>query len=72
MSKLTIEDLLHTESKVLDRIARELVDQEPRMMARGHNSRTSGHRSSGSHNSHSSAMKENLSTKLESKQTKPC
>ena len=67
MSKLTIEDLLQAESEVLDRIAKELIDQEPRMMARGHNSRTSGHRSSGSHNSHTSAMKENLATKSKSK-----
>ena len=60
MSKLKVKDLLDSESEVLDRIARELIDQEPKESMASHNSRTSGHRSGGSHQSHSSAIKEKL------------
>lgn len=52
--KLTLDDLLKSESEALRRIAR---DAHTNRMA-GHNSSTNGHNSSGVHNSHSSAKLE--------------
>ena len=50
---LTIDDLLRAESEVLDRIAREIESETSGASGgvAGHTSHTSGHSSSGGHNS---------------------
>jgi hypothetical protein len=55
--KITLDDLLSAQSSVLSRIARDLEGSEERNpnMA-GHTSSTTGHNSSGFHNSHSSGV----------------
>ena len=50
---LTLDDLLVSESEVLKRIGRERLAQEA--ITAGHNSSTSGHNMSGTHQSHSMA-----------------
>ena len=53
---ITLDDLLSSDSEVLQRIGRELEDEG--LMMGGHQSSTSGHRSNGSHSSHSSSTVE--------------
>lgn len=55
-SALSLQDLLDAESEVLNRVGR--IYGPERTMA-GHYSSTYGHRSSGSHSSHTSAKVEN-------------
>lgn len=50
---ITLDELLSSESSMLQRIGRELEDEV--VLMAGHSSTTSGHRSSGSHSSHSSS-----------------
>ena len=57
MSRITIDDLLAAESDVLQRIADDIAgetDSCPSMA--GHQSVTTGHRSSGTHTSHNSGV----------------
>ena len=56
-NKITLDDLLATESEVLNRIARDLeeLDFTDTNMA-NHSSTTSGHSSSGRHISHTSGV----------------
>jgi hypothetical protein len=54
-SKITLEDLLASQSSVLNRIARDLEEMNGHPSA-GHNSSTSGHNSAGTHNSHTSGV----------------
>lgn len=56
-TKITLDDLLASQSSVLTRIARDLeeMDGDQPTMA-GHFSSTSGHKSSGSHSSHTSGV----------------
>lgn len=56
---LTLEDLMQSESAVLRRINDDFQQDEGLAMA-GHNSTTTGHNSSGSHTSHTSAVGENV------------
>jgi len=51
---ISLDDLLSSQSDVLNRIARDFEDDEK--FPTGHQSSTSGHRSGGSHSSHSSIM----------------
>ena len=53
--RISLDDLLQSESEVLRRIAEE-IDAPPH--AAGHSSTTSGHRSGGTHSSHTSAKPE--------------
>ena len=55
--KITLDDLLASQSSVLTRIARDLeeMDSDHPAMA-GHFSSTSGHKSSGTHSSHTSGV----------------
>lgn len=55
LDALTLDDLLSSESAVLRRIAEEA---QVEIQAAGHYSSTSGHKSSGSHSSHTSARPE--------------
>jgi hypothetical protein len=55
-TRITLDDLLSSESEVLNRIARDVEDGVQAMA--GHSSTTSGHRSGGTHTSHSSAKVE--------------
>ena len=56
-TKITLDDLLASQSSVLTRIARDLeeMDSDQPTMA-GHFSSTSGHKSSGTHSSHTSGV----------------
>lgn len=56
---LTLEDLMQSESAVLRRINDDFQQDEGNTMA-SHNSTTSGHNSSGTHTSHTSAIGENV------------
>ncbi|MFM0347884.1 hypothetical protein [Paraburkholderia sp. RL17-347-BIC-D] len=58
-ASVTLEDLLESESSVLSRLAEELDGASTTNMA-GHYSNTNGHNSSGSHTSHTSAVKEKI------------
>jgi hypothetical protein len=60
--KINAKDLIESESEILKRIASEVVDSEINEVVAGHSSSTSGHRSGGTHTSHSSAMKERVSS----------
>jgi hypothetical protein len=53
LSQLTVEDLLTSESDVLRRIADDV--RQGRQDTTAHNSFSTGHRSSGAHNSHTSS-----------------
>ncbi|WJI79379.1 MULTISPECIES: hypothetical protein [unclassified Mesorhizobium] len=53
---LSLQDLLDAESEVLNRVGR---DYGPERTMAGHYSSTTGHRSSGTHSSHTSAKVEN-------------
>jgi hypothetical protein len=53
--KITLDDLLASQSSVLTRIARDLEEMDQPTMA-GHFSSTSGHNSSGTHSSHTSGV----------------
>tara|TARA_B100001540_G_scaffold315381_1_gene342481 strand:- start:1064 stop:1249 length:186 start_codon:yes stop_codon:yes gene_type:complete len=59
MKKIDVEKINSNESDVLDRIANEFIEDQGLELA-GHSSTTSGHRSSGTHSSHSMAMKEKV------------
>lgn len=59
-SKINVKDLLNSESEVLERLSREVADQDVIEVITGHSSSTSGHRSGSSHSSHSSAMREKI------------
>ncbi len=52
---LSLEDLLEAESEVLRRVGRDFATP---LQAAGHNSTRTGHNSSGTHTSHTSAMRE--------------
>ena len=58
-TSISLEDLLESESAVLSRLADELEGAATTNMA-GHYSNTNGHNSSGSHTSHTSAIKEKI------------
>ena len=58
-TKITVEDLIASESAVLARLAEEFNHEGSRIL-QAHNSMTSGHNSSGTHTSHTSAMKEDV------------
>lgn len=62
--KLNAQDLLSTESEILKRVATEVIDTDVTEIISGHSSTTSGHRSGSSHSSHSSAMREKLTRKI--------
>jgi len=62
-TKINAKDLLASESEVLERISKEVADQDIVEVITGHNSSTSGHRSGSSHSSHSSAMREKIEKK---------
>jgi hypothetical protein len=54
---ITLDDLLATESTVLNRIARDLEERDfTETNMAGHYSSTGGHSSSGTHNSHTSGV----------------
>jgi hypothetical protein len=55
MQPITLDDLLKSESAVLQRIGKEAMDGPK---AAGHTSSTTGHNSGGSHTSHTSAKTE--------------
>ena len=55
LQPLTLDDLLKSESAVLKRIGLQAIEGP---IAAGHYSSTSGHNSSGSHGSHTSAKSE--------------
>lgn len=59
VTALTLEDLMQSESAVLRRINDDFRQDEGHAMA-SHNSTTSGHNSSGTHTSHTSAIGEDL------------
>lgn len=54
--KITLDDLLASQSTVLARIARDLETSDESHPSMGHNSSTSGHNSSGTHSSHTSGV----------------
>jgi hypothetical protein len=64
--KLTMEDLVRAESEVLNRIHEEIETELVGGVIAGHNSHSSGHFSSGGHNS-SIARVESLEPKDDSK-----
>ena len=51
MSNITLDDLMRSESEVLNDIAVELSSEHGSPMASHHNSHSSGHSSRGGHNS---------------------
>lgn len=55
-SKISLDDLLASQSSVLTRIARDLEELDDRNPSMAHNSTTSGHNSSGTHTSHTSGV----------------
>lgn len=59
VAALTLEDLMQSESAVLRRINDDFQQDEGFAMA-AHNSTTSGHNSSGTHTSHTSAIGEDV------------
>ncbi len=61
--KINVKDLIDSESEILKRIAAEVIDSEISEVVAGHTSCTTGHRSGSSHSSHSSAMKEKVSSR---------
>ena len=62
--KINVKDLLNSESEVLERISKEVIDNDDVVeIITGHSSQTSGHRSGSSHSSHSSAMREKINKK---------
>lgn len=54
--KITLDDLLASQSTVLARIARDLETIDGSHPSMGHNSSTTGHNSSGTHSSHTSGV----------------
>ena len=62
-SKINAKDLLSSESQVLERISKEVADNDVVEIITGHSSSTSGHRSGSTHSSHSSAMREKINKK---------
>ena len=62
MKKINAKDLLSSESEVLERISKEVIDSDVAEIISGHTS-TTGHRSGSSHSSHSSAMREKINKK---------
>lgn len=62
-SKISAKDLLSSESQVLERISKEVADNDVVEIITGHSSSTSGHRSGSTHSSHSSAMREKINKK---------
>ena len=62
-SKINAKDLLSSESQVLERISKEVADNDVVEIITGHSSSTTGHRSGSTHSSHSSAMREKINKK---------
>ena len=57
--QITLEDLMASESAVLKRLAEDFQEDDSHVMS-AHNSTTSGHNSSGTHTSHTSAIEEKV------------
>lgn len=55
-NKITLDDLLASQSSVLTRIARDIEEFNDHPSMAGHNSYTNGHNSNGTHTSHNSGV----------------